>query len=83
VLTLRLTVDFSNKGYIPPGLANLKVAPGYPLAGSTVAQVLSTVNAVLGGGALPAGQTVSSLNNLLSLINRNYDGGLQDLGVLQ
>jgi hypothetical protein len=83
VLGLRLNVDFSNAGYIKPGLAALKVAPGYSLAGQTVAQVLATVNAVLGGGALPAGITsVSQLNVLVTAINQNFDNGTSNNGVL-
>jgi hypothetical protein len=82
VAALQLNVDFSNAGYLPKGLATLKVAAGYPLAGQTVAQVLATANAVLGGGALPSGQTVSSINNLLSAINANFDNGGNNNGVL-
>ena len=83
-LALRLNADFSNKGKIKTGLAALKVAPGHKLAGQTVAQVLALAHAVLGGnvGALPAGCTVSDLNNVVANINQNFDGGWTDQGFL-
>jgi hypothetical protein len=84
VLALRLAVDFSNAGVITGGLSLLKVAPGNPMAGSTVAQVLSVANQVIAGNtsALPSGMTVSSLNDLISNINQNYDGGTTNNGLL-
>jgi hypothetical protein len=76
VLALQLNVDFSNKGILRSGLANLKIATG-PLAGQTVTQVLALANQVLGGqtSALPAGLTVSMLNDIIDAINNNFDGG--------
>jgi len=82
VLALQLNVDFSNAGYIKPGLPNLKVAPGNKLAGYTVMQVLQLANIALGGGALPAGCSYSDLTDLLSKINGNYDGGTSNNGYL-
>ena len=61
VLALELKVDFSNKGILPAGLANLHVVSG-PLAGQSVAQVLALANSVLGGAAPLSGMTVSDLN---------------------
>jgi fructose-1-phosphate kinase PfkB-like protein len=58
------------------------VAPGYPLAGQTVTQVLAKANSVLGGGSLPSGMTISSLNDLVDLINNNFDNGTANGGVL-
>jgi hypothetical protein len=77
-LALKLNVDFSAAGLIPRNLGALRVAAGNPLAGYTVAQVLSVANSVLGGGALPAGVSVSALNDLLGGINGNFDNGLLD-----
>ncbi len=70
VTALHLNVDFSNAGVNgwKPNLASATVASG-PLAGKTVAQVLAIAESVLGGGAPPAGMTVSDLNNLVSAIN--------------
>ncbi len=84
VLALRLSVDFSNAGKTKVGLASLKVASGGKLVGWTVAQVLDLANKVLGGntGALPAGCSISDLNNVVDKINNNFDGGTQNLGFL-
>jgi hypothetical protein len=84
VMALKLNVDASNNGYITAGLANLKVAPGFPLAGTKVSDVLILVNKVLGGttSALPAGVAVSDLTNLMSAINGNFDNCTSNNGVL-
>ena len=84
VMALKLNVDASNNGYTKPGLANLKIASGYPLAGYKVSDVLILVNKVLGGttSALPAGVTVSDLTNLMSGINGNFDNCTSNNGVL-
>jgi hypothetical protein len=83
VLALRLSVDFSNKGILRPGLANLTVQSG-ELAGYTVAQVLSLANTVLGGttSALPSGVTISDLSGVVDAINNNFDGGIVNNGYL-
>ena len=83
VLALRLSVDFSNTGYKKVGLATLKVQTG-KLAGLTVSQVLAMANAVLGGntGVLPAGVSISDLNNVVDTINNNYDNGTTNNGYL-
>jgi uncharacterized repeat protein (TIGR01451 family) len=84
VLALELSVDFSNKGITRGGLANLHVTSG-PLAGSTVGQVLALANQVLGGStsALPAGMTVSDLNNVVDNINNAFDGGTSSTGYVK
>jgi hypothetical protein len=74
VLALELSVDFSNKGITPGGLANLKLNSG-PLSGQTISQVLALANSVLGGGSLPSGLTVSGLNDIVNSINNNFDNG--------
>ena len=81
-LCLKLNYDFSVAGLIPKNLGSLHVAPGNPLAGYTVTQVLSLANSVLGGGALPSGISLSTLNFVVASINGNYDNGLQDNGFL-
>ena len=54
------------------------------LAGLTVSQVLAMANAVLGGntGVLPAGVSISDLNNVVDTINNNYDNGTTNNGYL-
>jgi hypothetical protein len=76
VLTLELSVDFSNAGVTGTSLAFLHVQSG-PLKGYTVAQVLALANQVLGGNvsALPAGLTVSGLNDIVDNINQSFDNG--------
>jgi hypothetical protein len=83
VLALQLNVDFSSAGITRQGLAAKTVASG-PLAGYVVGEVLSLANQVLGGntGALPAGLTVSGLNDILDAINQNYDSGTNNGGYL-
>ncbi|MFO1488414.1 MAG: hypothetical protein U1F65_08045 [Verrucomicrobiota bacterium] len=83
VVALKLNLDFSAKGLTRTGLGSLKVASG-KLAGYTVTQVLTLANKVLGGNssALPAGCSLTDLNNVLNAINNNYDNGTTDNGYL-
>ena len=83
VLALKLNVDFSNKGILTSGLASLKVASG-PLQGKTVNQVLTLAMNVLGGdlSGLPAGLTISGLNDIVTKINENFDNGSVNNGFL-
>ena len=82
-LALQLNVDFSNAGVTLTGLGALHVLKG-PLAGYTVDQVLALANEVLGGNvaALPAGMSISDLNDVEDNINGNYDDGTTDNGYL-
>ena len=86
VLALRFNIDFSAAGVFPVGLGNLRISPALSaqVAGQTVTQVSTLANTVLGGntGALPAGMSVSDLNNVVMLINGNFDGGTVDNGLL-
>ena len=84
VLALRLSVDFSNAGIRKPGLGSLTVISG-PLSGYTVNQVLALANAVLGGStsALPAGVTISQVNEVVDAINNNFDNGTTNNGYLR
>jgi hypothetical protein len=84
VLALRLSVDFSTRGITTGGLAGLTVKSGV-MAGYSVAQVLSTANAVLGGSlaALPSGVSIADLNGVLDSINNNFDNGTTNNGYLR
>jgi len=82
VLALRLSVDFSNAGVTPVGLANLKIMSG-KLAGSSVGGLLTIANSVLGGGELPAGVSLAELNTILRAVNRNFANGAVDGGYLK
>ncbi|MBI3637629.1 MAG: hypothetical protein HY216_15665 [Candidatus Rokubacteria bacterium] len=79
VLALKLNVDFSAAGLtLSTGgsLGALVVCgTGTPLDGTTVAAVLGAANTALGGGALPAGMTYSTLNDLVTEINESWDNG--------
>jgi hypothetical protein len=84
VLALRLSVDFSNAGVTTSGLSALKIAPGKPMAGTTVAQVLAWANILLGGETtgVPAGVTIASLNPVVTSINENFVDGTTNKGFL-
>ena len=84
VLSLQLSVDFSNMGITPRGLEDLKLVTG-SLAGQTIAQVLALSNAVLGGQTwdLPSGLTVSGLNDIVDALNNNFDGGTTNNGYVR
>jgi len=84
VIALKLNVDFSNAGLIKPGFPNLKIAAGYPLAGTTVSNLLTLVQKVLGGStsSLPPGVSVSDLTGLMSSVNGNFDKCTSNNGVL-
>ena len=70
VLTLRLNVSFN------PAFGALRLCnTGTSLDGITVAQILVIANRVLGGdlGALPAGYSVSTLNDLVDKLNNSFE----------
>lgn len=83
VFALRFNLDFSAKGYLPMGFANLKIAPGHKLEGRTVREVYRLANETLGGNraALPAGCSTADFTGVLAGINSNFIGG-QDRGWL-
>jgi len=85
VLALKLSVDFSAAGKTTPGFGSRRIRSGYPMAGSTVNQVLAVAMQVLAGNlsALPSGQTVGTMTTFLSAINNNYDGGVLNNDVCQ
>ena len=85
-LALKLNVDFSAAALMPGNglnLGGLKVVSG-KLAGWSVTQVLALCNQVLGGNvaALPAGVSISDLNDVADRINNNYTDGNRDNGYL-
>ena len=82
VLALQLNVDFSAAMKTRSGLGALVLTKG-ALKGQTVAQVLTLANSALGGGALPAGMSISDLSDIVSKINDNYDRGKEDDGDLK
>lgn len=80
-LTLNVTFDANNSGFAPASslLGNLIISSG-PFAGWSVYQLLAEANNVLGGCSI--NNSISSINNALDAVNRNYDGGLVNLGYL-
>lgn len=68
VLALELNVTLKGDG----GL--VLFGTGTSLDGKTLTQVLAAANLALGGGALPAGFSYSSLNDLIDEINNAFDG---------
>ncbi|MCX6360352.1 MAG: carboxypeptidase regulatory-like domain-containing protein [Armatimonadetes bacterium] len=82
VLALRLNIDFSNAGIIRSGLGGLTIQSG-PFAGLMVNQFSVIANSVLGGGVLPAGKSLSDVNNTATAINENYDNGTTNKGYLR
>ncbi|HEY3293877.1 MAG TPA: T9SS type A sorting domain-containing protein [bacterium] len=91
LVALALTLEFSNAG-VPgfnPAFGSLVVQSGVhnptgAFAGWSVSSIFALANQVLGGnvGALPAGISVSDLNNVLTSINQNFDNGTVSEGYL-
>ncbi len=85
-LALQLNVDFSAAaaGGHRRGLGALTVQSG-KLAGYTVTQVLALCNAVLGGSTsvLPAGVSLSDLNDTASKINECFVDGTHNTGYVR
>jgi len=74
VLALALNIGASDAGVLPAGLGSLKVCnTGTAFDGMSVYQVLALGNTALGGGSLPSGVTLSSLNDLITNINEGFD----------
>jgi hypothetical protein len=77
VLALQLNVDFSAAG-LPHGddqvIGDLHLCnTGTSLDGMTISQILVVANQVLGGGSLPSGFTVATLNDLVTDLNESFD----------
>ena len=77
VLALQLNVDFAAAGLPHDDDQDLSVLTlcntGTSLDGMTLAQILAVANTVLGGGALPSGFTISTLNDLITDLNESFD----------
>jgi len=77
VTALRLNVDFNDAGIIDGfegSISGLVLqGTGGSLDGQTVAEILAAAEQALGGGALPAGYSLSSLNGLVSNLNEAFD----------
>jgi hypothetical protein len=73
VLTLKINVAESGAtNGTPAGFGSLYYCKaGDTLSGSTVAQILAAMETALGGGAVPAGQSITSLNALADDLNKN------------
>lgn len=67
VLALRLNVDLEHYGSV------VISGTGTTFDGKTVADVLAAANIALGGGPLPTGFTISSLNDLVDSLNQKFD----------
>jgi len=67
VLALQLNVDIEHFGTV------VISGTGTSFDGKTVADVLAAANTALGGGPLPAGFTISSLNDLVDSLNQKFD----------
>jgi len=68
VLALQLNVDLKGFGSL------VLSGTGTSLDNKTVTEILAAANLALAGGALPAGFSYSSLNNLVDLLNNSFDG---------
>jgi hypothetical protein len=76
VLALRLNLDL---GLQIPGAVHgmgslILTGTGTSLDGQTVSQILTTAEAALGGGSLPAGYSISLLNDYIDHLNNAFDG---------
>jgi hypothetical protein len=67
VLALQLNVDLEHYGSV------VISGTGTTFDGKTVADVLAAANIALGGGPLPTGFTISSLNDLVDSLNQKFD----------
>lgn len=75
VLTLRLNADLTAGGvYGTVPFGNLRLYDtGGSFDGQTVVQVLAAANVALGGGPLPAGYSIATLNSLVDNLNNAAD----------
>ena len=83
VVALKLNVAFSDAGKIGSGsikLGELIVNAG-PLSGKTVYEVLDLANTALGGGTTP--YSITTLNEVVTAINENFEGGNVNKGFLR
>jgi hypothetical protein len=78
VTALKLNVDFNDAGVIDGLLGSISglvlQGTGGSLDGQTVAAILAAAEQALGGGPLPAGYTLSSINDLVDELDNAFDG---------
>jgi len=67
VLALQLNVGIEGEGQV------IVTGTGTSFDGQTVASVLAAANLALAGGPLPAGFTISQLNDLVDSLNQRFD----------
>ncbi len=76
---LTLNVTMSDNGHLGTN-ANyhfgdlVYVNPGDSLNGMRIRDILTAINQALGGSGLPAGHTISSLQNLANNLNNSFEG---------
>lgn len=73
VLALKINVAMSDAGRTAPGYGNLLYLGAGSLQNLTVRQILAVAETALGGGPLPAGYTIASLNDLATKLNEAFD----------
>jgi hypothetical protein len=71
VLALQLSVDFSNAGYTPPGLASYTLPTGL-LAGKTVGEALAMANRVLGAVPVAGDLSPADMLTVVAAINEMF-----------
>lgn len=75
VLALKLNMALSDAGVTTAGFDDLYYCnPGSSLHGQTVGQILAAAETAIGGGALPAGYTYTTLAGLCADLNLSFDG---------
>lgn len=84
VLSMQLSLSFSNAGVTRSGLGSLKLRSG-KFAGYTLTDFCSLANRVLGGdiSCLPSGATIADVNDAATKVNENFDNGTTDKGFLR
>lgn len=80
VTALKISVSFSDASITREGLAGLTAVSG-PLAGKTVGEILDLCERALGGENV--GYSITTLNEVATAINENFDGGTTNNGYLQ
>lgn len=84
VLSMQLSLSFSDAGVTKKGLGSLRLQSG-KFAGYTLSSFCSLANKVLGGdlSCLPAGATIADVNDAATKVNENFDNGTTDKGFLR
>lgn len=84
VVTLAINIGFGDCGVMGFGDVGSLVISQYPFFGWTVDALFALANEVLGGdnSNLPAGTTISDLNDAVTAINEGFDDGSYSSGYL-